>query len=228
VLRLQSRHQLFPQVYRYVEDYVNRRVNVRDENPCELGLEKYVKRIEGLFLAAITPDESQGEAPLLPLLNRTTPIGATADVAFNTTRACYVTQFSHINMVVGDTATWEQSAAFRLEMAARKGSARCYARNDGLGLTIPYEWYNVDRSYEPDYLVRLATPATETMELTVVLEIKGMLTEEDKAKHEAARRWVAAVNNWGKLGRWAFHVCRDPQMLERELSFLLDEHKKVA
>jgi type III restriction enzyme len=45
-----------------------------------------------------------------------------------------------------------------------------------------------------------------------------MLTEEDKAKHEAARRWVAAVNNWGKLGRWAFHVCRDPQMLERELS----------
>ena len=37
-------------------------------------------------------------------------------------------------------------------------------------------------SYEPDYLVRLATPATEAMELTVVLEIKGMLTEEDKAK----------------------------------------------
>jgi type III restriction enzyme len=105
-------------------------------------------------------------------------------------------------------------------MAARKGSARCYARNDGLGLTIPYEWYKVDRSYEPDYLVRLATPATEAMELTVVLEIKGMLTEEDKAKHEAARRWVAAVNNWGKLGRWAFHVCRDPQMLERELSLV--------
>ena len=86
----------------------------------------------------------------------------------------------------------------------------------------------MDRSYEPDYLVRLATPATEAPELTVVLEIKGMLSEEDKAKHEAARRWVAAVNNWGKLGRWAFHVCRDPQMLERELSFLLDERKKFA
>jgi hypothetical protein len=79
-----------PQVYRYVEDYVTRRVDFRDENPCELGLEKYVKRIEGLFLAAITPDESQGETPLLPLLNRTKPIGLTADVALNTTRACYV------------------------------------------------------------------------------------------------------------------------------------------
>jgi type III restriction enzyme len=169
---------------------VSRRVDFRDENPCELGLERYVKRIEGLFLSAITPDESQGESPLLPLLNRTAPIGSTADVGFNTTRACYATQSSHINMVVGDTATWEQSAAFRLEMAAKKGIVRCYARNDGLGLTIPYEWYSVDRSYEPDYLVRLATPGTQARELTVVLEIKGMLTEEDKAKHEAARRWV--------------------------------------
>jgi hypothetical protein len=88
VLRLQSCHQLFPQVYRCVEDYVSRRANFRDENPCELGLEKYVKRIEGLFLATIMPDESQGESPLLPLLNRTTPIGSTAGVAFNTTSAC--------------------------------------------------------------------------------------------------------------------------------------------
>jgi type III restriction enzyme len=226
VMRLQSRHQLFPQVYRYVEEYVNHRVDFRDENPCELGLEKYVKRIEGLFLAAITPDESQGEAPLLPLLNRTTSIGSTADVGFNTTRACYVTQFSHINMVVGDTATWEQSAAFRLEMAAQKGIVRCYARNDGLGLTIPYEWYKVDHSYEPDYLVGLAPGVGEA--LTLVLEIKGRLTEEDKAKHEAARRWVAAVNNWGKLGSWAFHVCRDPQLIERELLFIRNQTPEAA
>ena len=187
-----------------------------------------MKRIEGLFLSAIMPDESQGESPLLPLLNRTTPIGSTADVAFNTTRACYVTQFSHVNMVVGDTATWEQSAAFRLEMAARKNIVRCYARNDGLGLTISYEWYNVDRSYEPDYLVRLLPSSVEAAAITLVLEIKGMLTEEDKAKHEAARRWVTAVSNWRKLGRWTFHVCRDPQLLERELSFLMDESTKVA
>jgi type III restriction enzyme len=50
-----------------------------------------------------------------------------------------------------------------------------------------------------------------------VLEIKGLETEQDKAKHEAARKWTAAVNNWGRLGKWAFHVSRDPQMLEKEL-----------
>jgi type III restriction enzyme len=131
-------------------------------------------------------------------------------------------------MVVGDTATWEQSAAFRLEMAAGTNLVRCYARNDGLGLTIPYEWYNVDRSYEPDYLVCMVPHTAEAPTLTVVLEIKGMLTDDDKAKHEAARRWIAAVNNWGKLGRWAFHVCRDPQLLERELAFLRDQSRGAA
>lgn len=28
---------------------------------------------------------------------------------------------------------------------------------------------------------------------------------------------VRAVNNWGNLGRWSSHVCRNPQVLEREL-----------
>jgi hypothetical protein len=31
---------------------------------------------------------------------------------------------------------------------------------------------------------------------------------------------MSAVNNWGKLGPWVFHVCRDPQMLGRELEYL--------
>jgi type III restriction enzyme len=47
----------------------------------------------------------------------------------------------------------------------------------------------------------------------VVLEIKGRSHEDTDAKHQAARRWVSAVNNWGKLGRWDFLVCRDPQQL---------------
>ena len=40
-------------------------------------------------------------------------------------------------------------------------------------------------------------------------------------KHEAARRWVSAVNHWGRLGAWDFLVCRDPRALEHDLSALL-------
>jgi type III restriction enzyme len=165
------------------------------------------------LVAAIEPDESQGEPPLMPLLNRYKPIGTTADVDFKTTQPCFSTQHSHINMVAADTARWEQSAAFRLEQAALRGIVEFYARNEQLGFTIPYEFYGVSYAYEPDYLVRLRNKNT------LVLEIKGMETEQDRAKHEAARRWGSAVNNWGELGVWDFHVNRDPQVLGRELEF---------
>jgi len=46
-----------------------------------------------------------------------------------------------------------------------------------------------------------------------VLEIKGYQPEADHAKHEAAHRWVRAVNNWGRMGKWRFEVCNEPQML---------------
>ena len=61
-------------------------------------------------------------------------------------------------------------------------------------------------------------------ESRLVLEIKGRESDEDRAKHEAAKRWVAAINNWGKLGSWRFHVCRDPQRLGSELQEMLHLH----
>ena len=83
--------------------------------------------------------------------------GTTADVDFKTTKPCFATVMSHINQVVADTQQWEQSAAFRLEMAARRGLVKSYAKNDRLGLTIPYDYLDIEHTYTPDYLVRLAT-----------------------------------------------------------------------
>jgi type III restriction enzyme len=81
-------------------------------------------------------------------------------------------------------------------------------------VTIPYEYTGIDHAYEPDFLVRLRNG------VTVVLEIKGFEDDQTKAKHAAANRWVEAVNNWGQLGRWAFHVCRNPQLLDKEMEYL--------
>lgn len=211
-LRMQSRHQLFPQVYRLVDEYVARKVNFHGCHPCELGLETYVKRTVERLLDAIQPNDEQGEPPLLPILNRYKPIGTTAEVDFKTTRPVFSTFKSHINQVVADTATWEQSAAFRLEQSPH---VVCYARNDHLEFNIPYEYLGVSHAYEPDYIVRLANG------LNVILEVKGYEDDQDKAKHQAARRWVDAVNNWGKLGKWRLHVCKDPQMLGKELEWIV-------
>jgi type III restriction enzyme len=195
-----------------VDEYVQRKVNLNGAHPCELGLEKYVKRMVERLRDGIVPDESEGEPPLMPILNRYKPIGTTTDVDFKTTRPCHATGKSHIDQVVMDNLSWEASASFRLD----SGSAVLfYARNDHLGLLIPYEYNDIDHSYEPDFLVRLANG------VTLVLEIKGFEDDQDQAKHTAARRWVTAVNNWGQLGKWAFHVCRNPQLLDREMEYLL-------
>lgn len=215
-LRLISRQQLFPQVLRLVYSYVHNRVDFRGIDPRELGQEKYVQRVVERLLAAIRPDEGQGEPPLMPILNRYKPIGTTAEVDLKTVRRCVSTPHSHINQAAADTESWEEAAVFRLEQAVQQGTVRFYARNDGLSFTIPYEYLGVSHHYEPDFLVRLAN------DVTLVVEIKGFEDEQDRAKHEAAQRWVVAVNHWGKLGRWDFHVCKDPQLLTRQLAYCLE------
>ena len=141
------------------------------------------------LLSAIEPNDEEGEPPLLPILNRYKPIGSTSAVNFKTTRPCHATVKSHLNQVVLDTETWEQSAAFYLEkMAADSTGVAFYGRNDHLEFTILYEYLGVSHAYVPDFLVRFDNGAT------VILEIKGFEDDEDRAKHQAAKRWVSAVN----------------------------------
>ena len=99
---------------------------------------------------------------------------------------------------------------------AQDGPVACYARNYRLEFTVPWEQHGAPRAWEPDFLVRLRSGTT------VVLEIKGAPDADADAKHQAARRWAAAVNNWGRLGRWDFLVCRDPQQLGGQLAARLD------
>ena len=207
-----SRHQLFPQVFRYVEEYVETKVDFAGVNPCELGLERYMRRVLDRLLDAIQPDDEHGEQPLMPILNHYKPVGSTAEVDFKTVQRVHSTAKSHVNQVVLDNRTWESAAAFRLEQSPL---VRCYVKNDHLGLNIPYEYEGVSHFYEPDFLVELTNGDT------LIIEIKGYEDDQDRAKSEAARRWVSAVNNWGQLGRWRFDVCRDPQTLGQYLETAL-------
>ncbi len=211
-LRFQSRHRLFPQVYRLVDAYVEIKVDFRECNPCEIGQEKYTNRIVERLTAAIQPNEAEGETPLLPIRNRYKPIGTSAEVDFMTTRSCHGTERSQINQVVLDTERWERSSCFRLEQSE---VVDYYVRNDHLGFGIPYEYTDVSHHFEPDFIVRLKN------DVNLIVEIKGHETDQELAKYAGAERWVSAVNNWNELGKWDFHVCRDPQLLERELMYIV-------
>ena len=181
-------------------------------HPCELGQQKYMDRIVERLLTAIQPAETEGESPLLPILNRYKPIGTSSEVDFMTTRPCHGTQRSHVNQVVLDTQRWERSACFWLEASE---AVAYYVRNDHLGFGIPYEYTGVPHSYEPDFIVKLKN------NINLILEIKGYEDDQELAKYAGARRWVSAVNNWGDLGKWDFHACTAPQRLRHELASLV-------
>ncbi len=214
-----GRGALFPQVVSIVQAYIRERVDFNGAHPCEIGLQTYAQRIVGILVAAIRPDDDRGEPPLLPRLNRYEPMGSTSRVHFKTVRPVQATTASHLNYVVCDTESWEQAAMFQLEQLALAGTVECYARNDHLEFTIPYELYGEPHAYEPDFIVRLANGAN------VVLEVKGRSREDTDAKHQAATRWIAAVNHWGRLGEWDFLVCRDPQWLTRQLKELINQRQ---
>jgi type III restriction enzyme len=206
--RTQGRQQLFPQVLRFVKAYTATKVQWNGCHPAELGLERYMARLTDRFLTAIEPDEAKGEEALVPILNRYQAKGSTARVDFKTTKPCQATEASHINQVALDTKQWEQSAAFHLELAAKQGHLRCYARNERLEFNVPYDYEGQGHSYQPDFLVQIDPGRT------LILEIKGEEDDQDHAKHEAARLWVRAVNRWGALGKWRFEVCKAPNELQ--------------
>ena len=61
-----GRGALFPQVVSIVQAYIRERVDFNGAHPCEIGLQTYAQRIVGILVAAIRPDDDQGEPPLLP------------------------------------------------------------------------------------------------------------------------------------------------------------------
>lgn len=134
-------------------------------------------------------------------------------------RPSFATQKSHINLIAADTGSWEHAPAL-----ARDASdlVFAYARNEPLEFSIPYELLGIPHWYYPDFLVRLVDAST------LILEIKGREIVEDRAKYAAADRWVSAVNNWGKLGRWRRWVWKELMRLQEELAMLVEDELVIA
>ncbi|MFO1351530.1 MAG: DEAD/DEAH box helicase family protein [Gammaproteobacteria bacterium] len=77
-LQMHSRHQLFPQVYKLVDEFIDKRVNWNGIDKRELGLLFYMQQAVERLTDAIRPDEAEGEPPLLPILNRFHPYGSSS------------------------------------------------------------------------------------------------------------------------------------------------------
>jgi type III restriction enzyme len=136
-----------------------------------------------------------------PVFDEDAPIGSTAAMrTWYTTKPCQHTTKSQISHAVVDS-TWEQYTADVLEKSPH---VLAYAKNDHLGFQVHYLWNGSMRRFIPDFLAKL------TNGKTLVLEIKGEDSEQNKAKRLALDVWVKAVNAKGGFGVWAADVAFEP------------------
>lgn len=141
--------------------------------------------------------------------------GSTGCVDFCTVKAIYPADKCHLNAMVADTGTWEQSAGFALDTHPQ---VLRWVKNEHLGLRIPYRKNGVPTVYIPDFIVVLRT--ADGRELIVLIEIKGQYGDDADLKAKAAERWVAAVNRTGDWGTWRYLVVRDPPAVLKALDAL--------
>jgi type III restriction enzyme len=94
-----------------------------------------------------------------------------------------------------------------------------------MGFDIPYLDAGVIRRYVPDFLVRLDIGGDEPLNL--ILEVKGVRDENDKAKAQTTRDlWVPGVNALGGFGRWYFREFRDWANMEEDFAALVNQLMK--
>jgi type III restriction enzyme len=142
----------------------------------------------------------QNEEDIVPVFDPEQAIGSTANMrTWYTTKPCHPTQKSQISHSVFDS-TWEAAESYHIE---KSNQVEAYAKNDHLGFHVYYMHNGVQRRFVPDFLIRL------TNGKTLILEVKGKDSDQNKSKREQLDRWVSAINKQGGFGQWCWDVSFD-------------------
>ncbi|MDE3041336.1 MAG: DEAD/DEAH box helicase family protein [Nitrospirota bacterium] len=148
-----------------------------------------------------------------PVFDEEAPLGSTRYMrTWYTTKVCHPTVRSQISHMIADSA-WEQYAANVFEKSKH---VIAYAKNDHLGFQVYYLWNGGRRRFVPDFLIQFSNKKT------LVLEIKGEDSEQDRAKRAALDEWVKAVNENGGFGSWCWDVAIEPAKIRD----IVEKHSK--
>lgn len=213
------KQHLFPQIQRLARRWLDEGYLVTKGVPIGAILyrDQLARAAEKINIACTRA----GEGRIVAVLDPYNPKGSTRHVNFITSKPCWATGARppkcHISHVVLDSS-WEEQLALTLENHPR---VVAYAKNQALGFEIPYLDGGVTRRYVPDFIVRLDDGGDEPLNL--VLEVKGLRDESDKAKAQTTRDlWVPGVNALGGFGRWDFAEFREWAKMEDDFAALVD------
>lgn len=217
----------FPQLVPIVTEWMREHVDYKDETfPGLLLLTQHANDAAARIAGGLQTQPGNRRSQWQPVLRPFDPEGSTAGVDFVTAKPVYATdpRRSQISHVVQDSG-WEGKVADVLE---RLETIAAYAKNDHLGFTVPYTIDGEQRSYVPDFLVRVRVPEGEEP-LTVVVEVSGA---QRRDKTEKVRRmrdlWLPAVQAHGGFGRWRFVEVTDPYDCRDQLEAALAVDRDAA
>jgi type III restriction enzyme len=200
---------LFPQLLGIARRWLAECVTLKDNTfPQLLLLIEFAHDAADRIYRAIVSSADGGKT-LKPILRPYDPVGSTRYVDFDTTRDVYQTSPDkcHVSHVVLDS-DWEAKLAQSLE---DMDEVVCYVKNQSLGFIIPYTLNGEERSYYPDYLVRVDDGHGPDDLLNLIIEVTGEKKKDKAVKVATAHDlWVPALNNHGGFGRWAFLEISDP------------------
>ena len=164
----------------------------------DVALNPYFQRAVGILFDGLQPVDESGKSLERPVITPG-PAGkrSTRHGEFFTGRQPWPVVKCHLNAMVADTKIWEQAAATALDAHP---AVRRWVKNDHLGFQVLYLWGGSKRKYVPDFLIRFKSGQT------LALEIKGVDSDQDRAKRVALGQWVEAVNAHGGFGTLASDV----------------------
>jgi len=155
----------------------------------------------------------RGEEKVLPIFNHYNPFSSTKYIQGTTTKPCWDTTKSHVNVVVADAISTKEDANFWEHVTAKvleeMPEVESYFKNAFSDLQIPYVADGKDRHYKPDFIIRAKNREGKT--ILLILEITGANKQyKAEKKHFTETYWVPAVNAVGELyaelggGEWRF------------------------
>lgn len=193
---------LFQDARRIVLDWLN-----SDRIVCKEGTQRaqllYRQMTEEVIdrLTGALVDQAGGSTLIRPVMDPFQVEASTADVSLTTPKDVWKADPAkcHLNWTICDSK-WEALVAQAIEKHPR---VTAYAKTDGMGWEIPYAMAGDQRSYRPDFLLRLDDGTT------LIIEVKGFRGHDAVLKAETVRnRWLPAINGAERWGRWAFAELR--------------------